>query len=166
MGSDRVNIVIYQRLNVSIHAPTWGATSRSMVASLSWCFNPRSHMGSDNRIVHDIASKIVSIHAPTWGATVIGRTEEIPSKFQSTLPHGERRIMAIDGETYTMFQSTLPHGERREHELHSPHSLWFQSTLPHGERPSLQSSIRSLIRFQSTLPHGERPYTLYKSLLQ
>ena len=33
---------------VSIHAPTWGATTRSvMVLPTSLCFNPRTHMGCD-----------------------------------------------------------------------------------------------------------------------
>ena len=56
---------------VSIHAPAWGATGRR-----SLCRGHRS----------------VSTHAPTRGAT---RTFEKPTKanlFQSTLPHGERRI--------------------------------------------------------------------------
>ena len=56
---------------VSIHAPAWGATAppkRPPLAPLS--FNSRSRMGSDparpppqNRPMH------VSIHAPAWGAT-------------------------------------------------------------------------------------------------
>ena len=35
----------------------------------SLCFNPRSHMGSDGRLIRVIAKCHVSIHAPTWGAT-------------------------------------------------------------------------------------------------
>ena len=35
--------------SVSIHAPTWGATSIALLGRFGrYCFNPRSHMGSDN----------------------------------------------------------------------------------------------------------------------
>ena len=77
--------------DISIHAPTWGATATVSVrgvsdtfqsthprgvrrppTSIAWRifhFNPRTHVGCD------IAGKIrqevfgISIHAPTWGAT-------------------------------------------------------------------------------------------------
>ena len=70
-GSDAQEVFHQQRGDVSIHAPAWGATGRR-----SLCRGHRS----------------VSTHAPTRGAT---RTFEKPTKanlFQSTLPHGERRI--------------------------------------------------------------------------
>ena len=54
---------------VSIHAPTWGATSKQ------------------HRIypLHG-----VSIHAPTWGATLITCSRLLMLKFQSTHPRGVR----------------------------------------------------------------------------
>ena len=54
---------------VSIHAPTWGATSPCRRGPWLWCFNPRSHMGSDFSTSTFDPSPRVSIHAPTWGAT-------------------------------------------------------------------------------------------------
>ncbi len=54
---------------VSIHAPTWGATSTTLTM---------------------FDGAIVSIHAPTWGATPIPRTMSLKAWFQSTPPRGGR----------------------------------------------------------------------------
>ena len=56
-------------------------------------------------------------------------------QFQSTLPHGERRVSAVLGRLDTTFQSTLPHGERPSAMASGIVPVLFQSTLPHGERP-------------------------------
>ena len=80
--------------NVSIHAPTWGATKTMMCTTRACvCFNPRAHVGRDcikplqliTRIVFQSTrprgarlhqtlaahhAHRVSIHAPTWGATL------------------------------------------------------------------------------------------------
>ena len=66
-GGDRY----YDSSDVSIHAPTQGATngfSGHLASSLS--FNPRTHAGCDFlvRLEHR-AARVVSIHAPTQGAT-------------------------------------------------------------------------------------------------
>ena len=78
---------------VSIHAPTWGATSRALILAAKFSsFNPRSHMGSDINQNKLCAHSVVSIHAPTWGATFSAtESKSLPEEFQSTLPHGERR---------------------------------------------------------------------------
>ena len=56
--------------SVSIHAPTWGATSIALLGRFGrYCFNPRSHMGSDRPFNNQEECWNVSIHAPTWGAT-------------------------------------------------------------------------------------------------
>ena len=56
------------------------------------CFNPRTHTGCDGSTVAFCCFLAVSIHAPTRGAT----TNDMPlidaTKFQSTHPHGVRRI--------------------------------------------------------------------------
>ena len=55
---------------VSIHAPTWGATPSEMHShSRHASFNPRSHVGSDGVPAPFPLRSAVSIHAPTWGAT-------------------------------------------------------------------------------------------------
>ena len=56
---------------VSIHAPAWGATPHNIPRHRSLvCFDPRPRVGGDmqDRIVE--AKVIVSIHAPAWGATL------------------------------------------------------------------------------------------------
>ena len=81
-------------IKISIHAPTWGATS---VADCHACVAAR-----------------ISIHAPTWGATLIHHTwRKQRLSFQSTLLHEERLNMKeVDSLNY-VFQSTLLHEERR-----------------------------------------------------
>ena len=54
------------------------------------CFNPRSHMGSDAKLLQRFFELYVSIHAPTWGATISIKGKAGAERFQSTLPHGER----------------------------------------------------------------------------
>ena len=101
--------------HVSIHAPAWGATqsSRFIFASIKGfnprprmggdgvrinlkldllCFNPRPRMGGDIDPADHAALQTVSIHAPAWGATYILIKFFICLWFQSTPPHGGRRI--------------------------------------------------------------------------
>ena len=60
-------------IGVSIHAPTWGATSVSCAGGSTYA---------------------VSIHAPTWGATCKIIHNLLSKQFQSTRPRGARRIKA------------------------------------------------------------------------
>ena len=71
MGCDLIAVdSLPTKYLVSIHAPTWGATSRWKVPHpASRCFNPRTHMGCDAFTKEVLESMPVSIHAPTWGAT-------------------------------------------------------------------------------------------------
>ena len=170
----------FLKWNVSIHAPAWGATYRKRLIPYSRpCFNPRSRMGSDeNRDARYIKArvsihapawgatgdsifcerfKLVSIHAPAWGATVVLQGFRADKKFQSTLPHGERRSPLPWLPPRYWFQSTLPHGERHMGFGRLNTMYMFQSTLPHGERPASLPRVIIPDPFQSTLPHGERP---------
>ena len=114
-GVRRIAAIAESNVNaVSIHAPTRGATENCR--------------GRSVRIV-------VSIHAPTRGATKVGNFPVTPNKrfnprthtgcddtyfikpsyskmFQSTHPHGVRRIVASFLSGATVFQSTHPHGVR------------------------------------------------------
>ena len=56
------------------------------------------------------------------------------TKFQSTLPRGERRYRSLSHATDSSFQSTLPRGERQRYCVLELVSFQFQSTLPRGER--------------------------------
>ena len=58
-------------IQVSIHAPAWGATIAAMSGFFhSGGFNPRTRVGCDGRMGMLMPIGItVSIHAPAWGAT-------------------------------------------------------------------------------------------------
>ncbi len=77
---------------ISIHAPTRGATLTRWV--LIWDpsnFNPRSHERSDASSIREYEINFISIHAPTRGATGKGWYAEVKCiEFQSTLPREER----------------------------------------------------------------------------
>ena len=164
MGSDTTLVKRFMSISVSIHAPTWGATKAMAIPIVNFGFNPRSHMGSDQRN----ASLSVSFYM-----------------FQSTLPHGERRALALRQAEFLQFQSTLPHGERparREGEgcpsavsIHAPtwgataatyddcNAEQFQSTLPHGER-HLASTLASSASCFNPRSHMGSDYTLRHKL--
>ena len=78
-------------------------------------FNPRSHTGSDYYRLFACILFTISIHAPTRGATTYNPVGTYVQKFQSTLPHGERRGLLLINGVYHVFQSTLPHGERQQY---------------------------------------------------
>ena len=86
----------------------------------------------------------VSIHAPAWGATGCPKCAiDGKSKFQSTLPRGERLLaFGTFFQEDFMFQSTLPRGERPLAALLAASSEVFQSTLPRGERPTGKTIYR------------------------
>ena len=70
MGSDCRAKQLPEYEDISIHAPAWGATGDTGLASVVRLhFNPRSRMGSDYRIIQVPNLGIISIHAPAWGAT-------------------------------------------------------------------------------------------------
>ena len=123
-------------LQVSIHAPTRGATSSARVtACCSNCFNPRTHTGCDlltgdlyagwlefqSTHPHGVRpaaglsraeTATVSIHAPTRGATKQSTRIKKSKKFQSTHPHGVRHKISMRILKNFVFQSTHPHGVR------------------------------------------------------
>ena len=60
----------------------------------------------------------ISIHAPARGATLLKRRTSMSKRFQSTLPHGERRSPGSSSSSKIwIFQSTLPHGERPKNSI-------------------------------------------------
>ena len=77
---------------VSIHAPTWGATTVVMHRPEQNCEFQSTHPHGVRPYVYVTITTLsrVSIHAPTWGATK----------------------EAVDGDEFRVFQSTHPHGVR------------------------------------------------------
>ena len=100
-------------LDVSIHAPTWGATKTYLVR-----FRRRA----------------VSIHAPTWGATLLKRLAKPFITFQSTHPRGVRLQIQSGFCQINLFQSTHPRGVRPDINYFGANGMMFQSTHPRGVR--------------------------------
>ena len=122
---------------------------------------------------------LVSIHAPAWGATRPAAWTTARPRFQSTRPHGARRLMNPGGlanhqsfnprarmgrdrtaatscSPRDLFQSTRPHGARRQPPSGESPACRFQSTRPHGARRTAATSCSPRDLFQSTRPHGAR----------
>ena len=122
--------------NVSIHAPTRGAT---MLTDVEFYNSP------------------VSIHAPTRGATPIpinrNRTE---------ISFNPRTHTGCDGIQHAMRPFGYGFNPRTHTGCDQPtlallrDSVKFQSTHPHGVRLLPGASFCSTNRFQSTHPHGVR----------
>ena len=124
----------------------------------------------------------ISIHAPARGATVWMQTLMRITKFQSTLPRGERRTESWPTHSWQIFQSTLPRGERRrkrdqisqirnfnprsregsDKSLNNLHflSYHFNPRSREGSDVHLRLHIDRLQIFQSTLPRGERQFCI------
>ena len=132
-SEDRINI--YQ-VNISIHAPTRGATFKDCYRLLCWIFQSTLPRGER------LEEKILS--------------EEL-QKFQSTLPRGERRMNAGHGKRSIMHFNPRSHEGSDQTALIIARERWiFQSTLPRGERRLQIWVMKCSLRFQSTLPRGER----------
>ena len=119
---------------VSIHAPTWGATWCARAAQCKGLVS--IHAPTWGATDHDVVTPKylqVSIHAPTWGATLSALAYSLQALFQSTHPHGVRRIWP---DWRNIVQSFNP----RTHmgcDLYITTSMTryrFQSTHPHGVR--------------------------------
>ena len=145
-------------LEISIHAPTWGATPGSVfgvatpifqsthprgvrppraLTGQSWRedFNPRTHVGCDSRE-----------SAPHRSG----------SQFQSTHPRGVRRLIVTPVQAPRLFQSTHPRGVRPLAQREALAKLLFQSTHPRGVRHGGRYLDTWIWKFQSTHPRGVR----------
>ena len=95
--------------DVSIHAPTQGATTYLYDCRLLFrSFNPRTHVGCDWAQTLSCKCTTVSIHAPTQGATKYQNEWNVAQWFQSTHPRRVRQILGILNYGYRKFQSTHP----------------------------------------------------------
>ena len=155
MGSDfyQPSELLTMTVEVSIHAPAWGATNAPATgladgADLFQSTPPHGERRQANMdmsrpgwlvfqstpphgerrhfraALFRIFSCEVSIHAPAWGATEFLQGQ------------------GVHGRSY-LFQSTPPHGERRRlRRSHGPQRpTEFQSTPPHGERQATERPI-------------------------
>ena len=136
-GCDAHVIQFFRLIDVSIHAPTRGATSYEgwvseitefqsthphgvrqrlrKAGSLRSGFNPRTHTGCDFLVVGKPIRVIhVSIHAPTRGATLlINANLYLPDLVSIHAPTRGATLFSCMSCKYNEFQSTHPHGVRR-----------------------------------------------------
>ena len=135
MGSDITERLSNYYFDVSIHAPTWGATIETTIWASRFMFqstlphgerrarDPRRRRGqvsihaptwgATNIRQPFTFIKQVSIHAPTWGATFLRLIWlRLSSSFNPRSHMGSDSPNQPVNQIGTMFQSTLPHGER------------------------------------------------------
>ena len=97
-------------IEVSIHAPAWGATiSPKYIPKVYRRFNPRSRMGSDcqlggNRLPWRCFNPRSRMGSDRERCCFVKRY----SWFQSTLPHGERRVSASNQNSYKLVSIHAP----------------------------------------------------------
>ena len=172
-------------LSVSIHAPTWGATFDAPTVGRFSSFNPRSHVGSDTSVVIITKSPLCFNPRSHVGSDSYRSASFIPiSRFQSTLPRGERHkdaakiakaTVSIHAPTWGAthprlqvrcsreFQSTLPRGERPGRIPGRAGTYRFNPRSHVGSDPTGTERATQNTLFQSTLPRGERPIPSFGS---
>ena len=159
MGCDQVGVHVTIRLQVSIHAPTWGATQHTFRITILLCFNPRTHMGCDRYTpATSFRGAKVSIHAPTWGATSPHFRLSVHAPVSIHAPTwGATQLSFSTTGGLTLFQSTHPHGVRHYFFLFN-----ILCCVCFNPRTHMGCDGRRLInvlgnnKFQSTHPHGVR----------
>ena len=121
-------------IDVSIHAPAWGATIAAAISALSEFRSTRPHGARPSRST--LARCDVSIHAPAWGAT---DSYDLGVDLCCFDP---RARMGGDAASHVRYATI-------EVSIHAP--AWGAT---------LVAVIEQRERFRSTRPHGARPYVL------
>ena len=106
--------------DISVHAPTRGATSNSLSFSIFSVF--QSTLPREERLL---------------GLNF----KEANSIFQSTLPREERLLQQYLSHFQLLFQSTLPREKRRNYATTGDIPTKFQSTLPREERRAKRTCL-------------------------
>ena len=131
---------VWVPLSVSIHAPARGATNTVLKAfdrsGVSIHAPARGATGVCARLAERVR---VSIHAPARGATPLKWSHCVHSFVSIHAPARGATQFTSDVDYILLFQSTHPHGVRRVNPMFKIASLWFQSTHPHGVRLFVES---------------------------
>ena len=144
--------------NISIHAPTQGATHKTTLTQ-NFCFisiHAPTQGATIGRVI--ITSRLyISIHAPTQGATSRSPSFSDVSRISIHAPtQGATNLSAINGASVFNFN---PRSHARSDLVINygyQFIVIFQSTLPRKERRLQMFFWTSFNRFQSTLPRKER----------
>ena len=119
VGRDKVYIRGGKNNEVSIHAPTWGATKRferDVVRALFQSTRPRGARPTTPTAQRWTSN--VSIHAPTWGATLGFIKQDTYDKVSIHAPTwGATLVLWYAILMQILFQSTRPRGARPAHIL-------------------------------------------------
>ena len=137
---------------VSIHAPTWGATSIiRLMPSYDTFQSTHPHGVRPNFLGMAWLQFFVSIHAPTWGATASSSLLLSRVDVSIHAPTWGATVQWFIGSNCLPFQSTHPHGVRRlllnlfqHHQLVSIHApTWGATTLQDFVIPAKIVSIHA-----------------------
>ena len=155
MGCDIVRIKDIQRDQISIHAPTWGATTSGSQAWLIGAFQS-THPHGVRPVNHKgvLGVERISIHAPTWGATRRACTSihRPQTSFQSTHPHGVRQLQVrVDQQTLDISIHAPTWGATGLSTAICGLFIVGHSRHPHGVRQR-QTNMRRTARFRALAP--------------
>ena len=112
--------VQFESNDVSIHAPTWGATT-------FWCVSVEivavsihaPTWGATLSSRSETGAGTVSIHAPTWGATTVFQLDRLPRLVSIHAPTwGATCCCMFHAFSISLFQSTHPRGVRQDKHLY------------------------------------------------
>ena len=144
MGGDSNDCICLAADCVSIHAPTWGATSLPATGSHRQdCFNPRPHMGGDGMALHHEASQDCFNPRPHMGGDCV--IAPISIAFQSFNP---RPHMGGDtGKVYVV-----------EGQFVSIHAPTWGATEPSAHGRNYKSSFNPRPHMGGDLGKGRCPY--------
>ena len=145
-------------LDISIHAPQWGATWMRLAGRCSPGFQSTHPSGVRPRSGRcQPARPRISIHAPQWGATAISATgKDARGDFNPRTPVGcdvPVLVLACIGDRISIH---APQWGATSAYHQSPAGALFQSTHPSGVRPTDSAAIVRCKQFQSTHPSGVR----------
>ena len=129
--------------HVSIHAPTWGATTNYLASCLGYG---------------------VSIHAPTWGATDQYAQHIDDKMFQSTRPRGARLKYWYNYTTKRCFNPRAHVGRDLFSISTRCLTTCFNPRAHVGRDTNMRMHHNVRWVFQSTRPRGARPRTRGRSL--
>ena len=157
VGRDDLEELAYFIQDVSIHAPTWGATEAANFDWFAQVFQSTRPRGARQKETGFYSSFDVSIHAPTWGAT-LEYVDEHDSQmvFQSTRPRGARQHSRCNIRSTPCFNPRAHVGRDCYRAGWRSGAMGFQSTRPRGARPLGNDHQLKHVWFQSTRPRGAR----------
>ena len=163
-----LNALLTAILEVSIHAPAWGATCAFVTTVIFWTLFQSTHPRGVRPWTPRSASRAARSFNPRTRVgcdllmtTVVGSS----GSFQSTHPRGVRRWVLTERPVALLFQSTHPRGVRpagrrkrrraRDVSIHAP--AW-------GATSSMETVAPLAVLFQSTHPRGVRLWCWSKIL--